>query len=138
MELYLAITTAGYTVIVLPVALQHTQLESIIRKFDICGLFVANEFYSLAENVFCPVWGCDCIGEEEADMADVTEDTVATICLTGGTTGEPKGAVLTHGALMNGAYNGVFLPEQTSGNRYILLLPLSHIFGAVRSFLIGT
>ena len=135
MELYLAITTAGYTVVVFPASLQKTQVESIIKKFDVFGLFVASEFCNLTENVSCQVWESNSIGEAEAERAGVTEDTIATICLTGGTTGEPKGAVLTHGALMNGAYNGIFLPEPTSGNRYILMLPLSHIFGAVRSFL---
>ncbi|MGH4028371.1 AMP-dependent synthetase/ligase [Actinomycetota bacterium Odt1-20B] len=65
----------------------------------------------------------------------LTPDTVATICYTSGTTGKPKGCVLTHGNLHAEAANTVDLLHpifkevtgQTAAT--LLFLPLAHILG---------
>jgi len=54
---------------------------------------------------------------------------------TGGTTGIPKGALLSHKALMQGAFNGIFATGSAFEQRYYALIPFTHIFGLVRSFL---
>ncbi|MFF5039088.1 AMP-dependent synthetase/ligase [Streptomyces nigra] len=67
--------------------------------------------------------------------AALTPDTVATICYTSGTTGRPKGCVLTHGNLHAEAANTVELLHpvfqavtgQTAST--LLFLPLAHILG---------
>ena len=135
MELYLAVTTAGYTLIMLPNALGADALKSISVKFELAAMFVADEFRPLTEGLPCEVFAASSIGDTEADFGDVKKDTVAAIYFTGGTTGAPKGAVLNHGALMRGSYNGVFRTTQIWNNRYIAMLPLSHIFGSVMGFL---
>ncbi|MBE5944958.1 MAG: acyl--CoA ligase [Lachnospiraceae bacterium] len=135
MELLLAIATAGHTYIMLPNALGEEALVGISMKFKLAGMFVAEEFMPLAENLTCKVWPTSSIGDEEEPAAQVTKDTIAAIYFTGGTTGAPKGAVLTHGAMMRGAFNGVFQPGKVKHKRYIAMLPLSHIFGSVKSFL---
>lgn len=135
MELLLAIATAGYTYIMLPNALGAEALMGISRKFDLEGMFVADEFKTLTDNLPIPVWSTKATGEKEAPAAEVTKDTVAAIYFTGGTTGAPKGAVLTHGAMMRGAFNGIFHPGKVMHKKYICMLPLSHIFGSIRSFL---
>ncbi len=135
MELLLAIATAGYTYIMLPNALDKIALNGVAHKFDLEGMFVAKDFENVATNLPCEVWKSCQTGEKEAPPAEVTKDTVAAIYFTGGTTGAPKGAVLTHGALMRGAFNGVFQPGKLLRKKYICILPLSHIFGSIRSFL---
>lgn len=135
MELYLAVTTAGYTLIMLPNALGADALKGISVKFELAAMFVADEFKPLTEGLPCKVFAASSIGDTEADFGDVKKDTVAAIYFTGGTTGAPKGAVLNHGALMRGSYNGVFRTTQVWNNRYIAMLPLSHIFGSVMGFL---
>lgn len=135
MELYLAVTTAGCTLMMLPNALPQPAIMGIVQKFDIDALFVADEFRTLAEGLSCKVFAASSIAKERQEAALVTKDTVAAIYFTGGTTGAPKGAVLTHGALMRGAYNGIFLRGEFYNNRYIAMLPLSHIFGSVRGML---
>ncbi|KOG17116.1 AMP-dependent synthetase/ligase [Streptomyces viridochromogenes] len=65
----------------------------------------------------------------------VTPDTVATVCYTSGTTGRPKGCVLTHANLYAEAANTVELlhpifkevTHQTAST--LLFLPLAHILG---------
>ncbi len=135
MELLLAIATAGYTYIMLPNALNHDALMEISMKFELAGMFVAEEFMPLAEGLPCKVWASNSIGDKEATPADVKKDTIAAIYFTGGTTGAPKGAVMTHGAMMRGAFNGVFQPGKVMHKRYLAMLPLSHIFGSIKSFL---
>ncbi|MFG2552959.1 AMP-dependent synthetase/ligase [Streptomyces sp. NPDC048581] len=67
--------------------------------------------------------------------AALTPDTIATVCYTSGTTGRPKGCVLTHGNLHAEAANTVELlhpifKEVTGQDASTLLfLPLAHILG---------
>lgn len=67
--------------------------------------------------------------------ADLSPDTVATLCYTSGTTGRPKGCVLTHGNLLAEAGNTIELlhpvfREVTKREASTLLfLPLAHILG---------
>lgn len=135
MEWYLAIPTAGCTLLMLPNALPASAVAGISVRFDLAALLCEECFAEAAVGVSCPVYPSSAIAETEEPMGTLTKDTVAAIYFTGGTTGAPKGAVLTHGALMRGALNGCYQPGQVFGNRYLAMLPLSHIFGSVRGFL---
>ena len=67
--------------------------------------------------------------------AQLRPDTIATICYTSGTTGSPKGCVLTHGNLYAEAANTIDLmyPVFTAATAQqattLLFLPLAHILG---------
>lgn len=67
--------------------------------------------------------------------AALTPDSIATICYTSGTTGKPKGCVLTHGNLHAEAANTVDLLhpifKEITGQvaSTLLFLPLAHILG---------
>ncbi|MFI8187397.1 AMP-dependent synthetase/ligase [Streptomyces sp. NPDC085946] len=80
--------------------------------------------------------GRDVTDEEVTERrAALTPDTVATVCYTSGTTGRPKGCVLTHANLHAEAANTVELLHplfkevtgQTAST--LLFLPLAHILG---------
>ncbi|MFD5518105.1 AMP-dependent synthetase/ligase [Streptomyces sp. NPDC127066] len=80
--------------------------------------------------------GRDIADEEVAERrAALTPGTVATICYTSGTTGRPKGCVLTHANLHAEAANTVELLhpvfQQVTGRTAstVLFLPLAHIMG---------
>lgn len=80
-------------------------------------------------------------GKELADeevtkrRSALTPDSIATICYTSGTTGKPKGCVLTHGNLHAEAANTVDLLhpifQEITGQvaSTLLFLPLAHILG---------
>ncbi|XP_030974963.1 long chain acyl-CoA synthetase 6, peroxisomal-like isoform X1 [Quercus lobata] len=58
-------------------------------------------------------------------------DDVATICYTSGTTGTPKGAILTHGNLIANVAGTSLSVKFLSSDVYISYLPLAHIYERV-------
>ena len=135
-ELFLAITSSGRTAIILPQAIGREAFAGAVKKFEIDTVFCGDEMLSLTDGVDVNVYPAASIGSSFAD-ADSTVDalTLAAIFFTGGTTGAPKGAMLTHGALMRGAFNGIFMTGGVMHKRYYSMLPLSHVFGMIRGML---
>src|SRR5690625_4066537 len=80
-------------------------------------------------------------GPSEAEMeqrrTQANLDDVATIVYTSGTTGKPKGCMITHGNLVNLSMN-VLRSEMstvlTRGSKTVLFIPLAHIFARFISF----
>jgi long-chain acyl-CoA synthetase len=71
------------------------------------------------------------IPDEEQPFEEVTGDSIFTICYTSGTTGPPKGSMLTHTNLCAnvGAFSRFDSQIQVfEDDVYISYLPLSHIF----------
>ncbi|HEY7875406.1 MAG TPA: long-chain fatty acid--CoA ligase [Actinomycetota bacterium] len=62
---------------------------------------------------------------------EVTADDLAVLAYTSGTTGEPKGAMLTHGNLSANLHQQMSIPDAhvTEEDVIFLALPLFHIFG---------
>lgn len=139
MELYMAIPTAGCTVIMLPAAenaLDADGLAAIIHKFDIKGIFANPEFKELVQNQDTKVFDINAASTVEAKMADVDKNDTAVICFSvSDNPANPYGAELSHGAIMRAAHNGLFVPGNPFNQRTIAILPLSHVFGAIRGLL---
>lgn len=76
---------------------------------------------------------------ESSDKAipgvDVEEKDPSVIIFTGGTTGKSKGALLNQKALCRGTCNGCYGIKDVFNQRYLLVLPLTHVFGLVRNLL---
>ncbi len=57
-----------------------------------------------------------------------TGDTVYMICYTSGTTGEPKGAMITHTNILSGNCSSDFFGyEMNKNDIYLSYVPLTHI-----------
>lgn len=134
MEWFLAVPSFGAILTMLPVQLGEAQLGGISAGFGFSLIVAADEFKPLMGKVTCKVISTSEISENTADYGDVKKETPCAIYFTGGTTGAPKGAILTHGALMRGALNGSYHPNAI-GQRCMVILPMSHIFGSVMGFL---
>ena len=132
-ELFLAITSAGYVAMMFPSSLPEMAVIGCCMKFDIAAIFVRDEFAPLCTKLQgLKVLPAASIAENPAPVAVVDKEAPAAIFFTGGTTGAPKGAVLSHRALMRGSFNAIFKPGKVIGvHRYIALLPLSHVFGLI-------
>lgn len=64
----------------------------------------------------------------EARYADLTRADLATIVYTSGTTGNPKGTMLTHGNLLSNVEGTAEIVQVRTSDRSLSYLPLSHIF----------
>ena len=68
-------------------------------------------------------------GEIPISFSDVDDEKPFIICYTSGTTGRPKGAVLTQSNMYWNAMNNMLALDLTSKDKSIVLLPLFHIGG---------
>ncbi|MBI2298364.1 MAG: long-chain fatty acid--CoA ligase [Armatimonadetes bacterium] len=73
--------------------------------------------------------------ELEARLAGITPDDVATIIFTPGTTGIPKGAMLTHGNLLSNIEAAQERIDIQSTERMVTFLPLCHVFQRMVAYL---
>lgn len=140
-ELFLAILTSGKVVSMFPAQLAGMQLLGSIRKFDVKAVFVREEFMGVAQAAGVPaemIHPSSAIADTPAPANPaIKKEDPAAIYFTGGTTGVPKGALLSQMNLMRGTYNGSFQPGGTISkeHRYICFLPFSHVFGSIRGLL---
>lgn len=72
---------------------------------------------------------------ETTPAVSVPGETLCTILFTGGTTGKSKGAKLSHRAVLTGVKNGCYGIKKIFEERYLLVLPLTHVFGLIRNLL---
>ena len=63
-----------------------------------------------------------------ATVLDVSNDTLATICYTSGTSGRPKGVMLSHGNIRANVQSCQQLGIARSDDTFLSFLPLSHMF----------
>lgn len=68
-----------------------------------------------------PTWG--------TRVATIEPDDIATVLFTSGTTGRPKGATLTHGALVRSYWVWSGLTGLREGDRFLVSNPFFHAFG---------
>jgi len=68
-------------------------------------------------------------GRASHPTANSAQDEGAAILYTSGTTGKPKGALLSHGNLVSNVASTVFHTKMSSNDRLICFLPLFHCFG---------
>ena len=82
--------------------------------------------------------GAQCEGKHGAELdarvEAATAETLATIVYTSGTTGEPKGAMLTHGNVMSNVGGVTPIFRMTAADSALSFLPLSHVLERVANF----
>ena len=136
---FLAITTLGGVAAVLPAHLEERAVMGCSMKFGL-RMLVSTPALSAACNLAAEKLGLPVVSTK--DRADAPAQAVpcegkepCTIMFTGGTTGQSKGALLSNEAVMQGVFNGYLGCKGVFGARYLLVLPLSHVFGLIRNLL---
>ncbi len=70
-------------------------------------------------------------GDPSFPFVDRRQDDTGVILYTGGTTGTPKGVMLTHGNIVKSAGNVARHEHSTKADTALCILPLNHVFGQV-------
>ena len=139
---FLAVTTLGYTAVILPAQLDQMTVFGCTMKY---GLDMIIYHPSLRENTAITaskrpdvaLISSDTQGDTATEMVFPSGDTPCVIMFTGGTTGKSKGALLSNAAVMQGTVNGCYGYRDVFNQRYLLILPLSHVFGLIRNLTTG-
>ena len=137
---YIAAVTLGCTAVVLPAHLDDKSVYGCCMKFGVSKLVYAPELEektALAARLdpALELISAETVGEESLPAADVEGSEGCVIMFTGGTTGKSKGALLSNTAVMQGTVNGCYGVPEPFGQRYLLILPLSHVFGLIRNLM---
>ena len=139
-RVYLAIVTAGKTAVILPPQLPPEAVFGIGMKFGLSALVydaaTAEKTALLAARAPQVALISDAaVSDAPAAASEVSGETPCVVMFTGGTTGKSKGAVLSNRAVMRGTVNGCYGIKEIFGQRYLLVLPLSHVFGLIRNLM---
>ena len=137
---YLAVVTSGNTAVILPPQLPA---EAV---FGCCMKLGANELIyhpALEEKLTTvkaaapqlPLIDVTAKADAPAGITEAKPEDPCAIMFTGGTTGRSKGALLSHRAVMEGTVNGCYGYQDVFNQRYLLVLPLSHVFGLIRNLM---
>ena len=137
---FLAVVTAGCCAVILPAHLDETAVFGCMMKFGAKALITQPALEAKAAFAKARIPGAKFLsaadaGSEPAAVYECEPGDPCMIMFTGGTTGKSKGALLNHGAVMQGVMNGCYGYQGVFGQRYMLVLPLSHVFGLIRNLL---
>lgn len=131
----LAIMVSQKTVVCFPRSINQEQLTKLCKQFDVSVLCHDDH---LPNNYPIKALQIESLFKTNAKFnisSKLDPKKPACILLTGGTTGTPKGVVLSHDALVRGMMNGCYGLKRIYYQRYLCLIPLTHSFGFVRNML---
>ena len=77
------------------------------------------------------------LSPENISYAERSEDSLCCILYTSGSTGTPKGVMLSVGSINNNVENFATTQPYHRGDRYLSVLPFSHIFGMLADLVTG-
>ena len=137
---YIAAVTAGYTAALLPAHLPAEAVFGCAMMFGlkkiIFGAGMEEKTAVVAsQRPDVSLVSASARAECGAPIAEVEGSDGCAIVFTGGTTGKSKGALLSHRAVMEGTVNGCYGYKDVFAQRYLLVLPLTHVFGLIRNLM---
>ena len=137
---FLAVVTSGCTAAVLPAQIDEKAVCGCCMMFRASALVAAESLSAntaVAKQAIASlsVVSAEETAEEASSAVDCEGKDGCAIVMTGGTTGRPKGALLSNTAVMHGVINSCYGVPESFEQRYMLVLPLSHVFGLIRNML---
>ncbi len=137
---FLAAATFGLPAVLLPAHLDATTVFGISYKFALKAVVydetladkVAMVKEKLPNVALIPT---SATSEEATPAIPVPTEAPCAFLFTGGTTGKSKAARLSHRAMLAGTKNGCYGIKDIFLQRYLLVLPLTHVFGLIRNLM---
>lgn len=137
---FLAITTMGCCAVLVPPQLPDVAVFGCTMKYNMKALVYdssleANLAVLKAKREDFVVIEASTTCANKLDSVIPDTKSPCAIVFTGGTTGKSKGALLSNKALMQGVKNACYGFDYIFEQRYIQLLPMTHVFGLIRTLL---
>ena len=137
---FLAAATSAVPAVLLPPHLDAATVCGIAMKFGFKALVyddsLSDKVAVLKENApQIALITSSADAELGTDPIDMPAETPCAFLFTGGTTGKGKAVRLSHRAVMAGAKNGCYGIKDVFGEKYLLILPLTHVFGLIRNLM---
>lgn len=141
-ELYLGVMAAGHAVVPISSRLPDEAIARIVAKagarIGILAPSIAARraaIASVAADARWMVYGGDAVMKPLPEREVSLPDGTAMVCFTSGTTGEPKGVVLTHLNLVVHGLTAATVYRHSGDNVIVNPMPLAHFAGASRVIL---
>ncbi len=142
---YLGILAAGGTAVPLDIQLSSRDLGALLARSGSRMVFASSRTWSLIQDLpsrpmavgLDPVGDPDVVGFDQlvsqqgiepVDHVKVDPDDVASLLYTSGTTGEPKGVLLTHRNFVSNAQALTMSGLAGSDDNFLVILPLHHTY----------
>ena len=137
---FLAAATFGAPAVLLPAHLDPATVFGITYKFGLKAVVYDDSFEEKVSVVREKLPNVALIrssdsAEELTAAIPVPSETPCVFIFTGGTTGKSKAARLSHRAVLAGTKNGCYGIKEIFEQRYLLVLPLTHVFGLIRNLM---
>ena len=131
MAAFLGAMLIGAVVVPLDINSKEDLLSKIEQSTEAKYLITSQKQYSGLKQPHAPLIDIDALPLSRLDMATLPEingDDLAELVFTSGTTGQPKGVMLSHLNITSDAIESVSVVNILKDDRALSILPLSHMF----------
>ena len=128
---YLGALFVGMIVVPLDVNSKEDFLQRVVAESEVKFLVTTQKQYKSLQDRSIPLIDIDALPVgtlNREELSGINEDELAQIVYTSGTTGHPKGVMLSHKNIVSNAIAAEDVVKSTSDDRALSILPLSHMF----------
>ncbi len=128
---YLGALLVGMVVVPLDISSKEDFLHRIAETTESIFLVTTQKQYKGLKKPPVPLIDIDALPQEALDRTSVPaidENDLAELVFTSGTTGQPKGVMLSHKNIVSNALAALDVIDITANDRALSILPLSHMF----------